>query len=161
VGRRALRLYESAWHCSAPRRASLVVAAIEGGSAQQTWCNVGRALEAAEALVEDGGAVAVCCDLAARPGPALQQLAGARSRRAAKKRVRKERPEDALPAAQVAQALDRARVYLLSRLDPSLVEDLDMVPITQPDELIRLVRQYPTCILLSNAPHAVVALEES
>ena len=160
VGRRALGLYESAWHCSAPRRASLVVAGIEGGSAQQTWCNVGRTLEAAEALVEDGGAVAVCCDLAARPGPALQQLAGARSRRAATKRVRKERPEDALPAAQLAQALDRVRVYLLSRLDPSLVEDLEIVPIAEPDELVRLARQHQSCILLSNASHAVVALQE-
>jgi len=161
VRRRARELYEAAWRCSVPRRASLVVAAIEGSSTQQTWANLGRALDAANSLAEDGGAVAVCCDLTAKPGAAMQRLVGARSREAALKKIRKERPEDALPAAQLARTLDRVRVYLLSRLDSALVEDLDVVPIGGPDELIRLARQHQTCILLSNAPYAVVGLEEN
>ncbi|MFH1266509.1 MAG: lactate racemase domain-containing protein, partial [Planctomycetota bacterium] len=61
VRRRAQRLYRAAWRSSAPRRASLVVATIEGGPSQQTWENVGRALAASGNLVEDGGAIAVCC----------------------------------------------------------------------------------------------------
>ena len=129
-----------------PRRASLVVAAIEGGDTEQTWENLGRALESADALVEDGGAIAVCCDLAAAPGPGVQSMAAARSRRSALKRIRKDRPADALPAAQLARALDRDKVYLLSRLDPAIVEELEMIPIADGDELVRLARRHRSCI---------------
>ena len=104
VHRRSRELYDAAWSCLVARRASLVVAAIEGSSVQQTWENLGRTLETAGTLVEDGGAIAVCCDLAAAPGPGVQRLAGARSREKALRHIRKDRPADALPAAQLAQA---------------------------------------------------------
>ena len=159
VRRRGRQLYNAAWSWTVARRASLVVAAIEGGHAQQTWDNFGRALDTARTLVEDGGAIAVCCELAAGPGPAVQHLAAARSRQSALRQIRKERPADALPAAQLARALEQDRVYLLSRLDPSLVEELDMIPLVHGGELARLVRQHRSCILLGNA-RAQVAVEE-
>ena len=59
----------------------------------------------------------------------MQRMAHASSREAALRQVGKERPADALPAAQLARALQQHKVYLLSRLDPSVVEDLDMVPV--------------------------------
>ncbi len=158
VWRRGRELYRAAWSCPAPHQASLVVAAVEGGSNQQDWQNFGRAVQAAATLVEDGGSIAVCCDLAAAPGPAMQRMIGASSRDAALKRIRKERPPDALPAAQLARALDRAKVYLLSGLDATTVEDLDMIHVAAPDELARLARQYESCILLANASHAIVTL---
>jgi nickel-dependent lactate racemase len=160
VGRQARRLYDAAWRSSVPGRASLVVAAIEGGADQQTWQNVGRALAAAAAVVEDGGAIALCCDLEARPGPAVQRLADAPARAKAMQWIRRQRPEDALSATLLAQALDRGPVYLLSRLDPSLVEALEIAPIVRADELCRLAGRHPSCILLANAPHAMVTLEE-
>ena len=159
VRREARRLYDAAWRCSVPRRASLVVAAIEGGTTQQTWDNVGRALSAAGELVEDGGAIAICCDLAGEPGPAIQRLAASPRRRDAIEWIRKERPRDALAAALLAQALDRVTVYLLSRLDPSLVEDLQIAPIAGVGELVRLIGRHESCILLANAPHATVTPE--
>ena len=160
VRRRSRELYAAAWSCLVARRASLVVAAIEGSRVQQTWENLGRTLETAGALVEEGGAIAVCCDLAAKPGPGVQRLAGARSRERALRHIRKDRPADALPAAQLAQALDRDRVYLLSGLDPALVEELEMTPIADGDELLRLARRHDSCILLANAPRAMVTVKE-
>lgn len=161
VHRRARELYETAWRCTVPHRARLVVAAIEGGADQQTWHNVGRAIAAAGALVEDGGAIAVCSDLASSPGPALQRLASAPTRQEALRQIRKEQPADALPAAQLAQVLERAKVYLLSRLDETLLEDLEIAPINESDELVRLAQRYDSCILLSNASRAMVAKAEA
>lgn len=155
------RLYEDAWRASVPRRARLVVAAIEGGPAQQTWHNLGAALELAGELVEDGGAIAVCCDLAAQPGAGIQRLVGARSRQQAIREIRKQRPDDLLPATQLAHALDRSDVYLLSGLEESIVEDLEMAPITNPQELVRLTQRFPSCILVSNAANAMVSAEET
>ena len=160
VRRRGRELYQAAWSWPVPRQASLVVAAIEGGSCQQTWQNFGRALDAAVALVEDGGSIAVCCELSTAPGPAMQRMMGARSRDAAMQRIRKERPPDALPAAQLARALDRGKVYLLSRLGASEVEELEMIHVAAPDELARLARRHESCILLANAPRAMVTLQD-
>ena len=157
VARRTRELYDAAWSGPVERRASLVVAAIEGDASQQTWENLGRALSAALRLVEDGGDVAVCCDLEAEPGPAVQQMAGEGSRPAALRKIAQQRPPDALPAAELARALDRGRVFLVSRLDPSLLEDLGAIPVVE-DELQRLARRHRSCILLSNAPRAVVAV---
>ncbi len=159
VRRQARRLYEAAWRWSVPRRASLVVAAIEGGATEQTWDNLGRALSAAGDLVEDGGAIVLCCDLAGEPGPAVQRLAASRGRSEAVEWIHKQRPVDALPAALLAWALERVTVYLLSKLDHSLVEDLEIAPIAGADELIRLIGRHESCILLANAPHAMVTLE--
>jgi len=160
VRRRSRRLFEAAWSWPVPRPASLVVAAVEGDSSQQTWQDFGRALDAAVAVVEDGGSIAVCCDLAEPPGAAVQRMVGARSRRAALRQIHKEHLLDALPAAQLARALDRGRVYLLSRLDPSLVDALDMIYVAAPDELARLARQHQSCILLANAPHVQVSVAQ-
>ena len=107
VRRRSETLRHAAWDWPVERQADLVVAAIEGGPGQQTWENLGRALQVAGSFVEEDGAIAVCCDLAASPGPAMQRLAGETSREAALRHVNKERPVDALAAAQLAHALDR------------------------------------------------------
>ncbi len=137
-------------------RAALVVAAIEGAPRQQTWENLGRALESASRLVEEDGAIAVCCDLAAAPGPALQQLVGAASRQQAMRQIRRDNLRDALPALQLARTLETSRVYLLSRLDVGLIEDLEMVPLEGPDELVRLTQRSNSCLVLANAAHAMV-----
>jgi len=158
VQRRGEELYQAAWNQSVPGRANLVVAAIEGDSRQQTWENLGRALDTAVDLAEDGGAIAVCCDLDAQPGPAVQQMVGARSREAALRRIRKQRPDDTLPAAQLARALDHGRVYLLSRLDPTLVEELEMIHVASGDELGRLARRHKSAIFLANAALATVTV---
>ncbi len=160
VRRRSRQLYREAWSWPVRRPAGLVVAAIEGDSSRQTWQEFGRALDAAVSVVEDGGSIAVCCELAEAPGAGMQRMAGARSRQAALRRIRKERPADALPAAQLARALDRGKVYLLSRLDPSLVDSLDMIHVEAPEELARLARRQKSCILLANAPQAEVKLQE-
>lgn len=152
--------FADAWQWTVPRRADLVVATIEGGPAEQTWENVGTALELARSLVVEGGAMAVCCGLTTAPGPGVQRLAGARSRPHVLRDLRKERPHDLLPATQLAHALDHGDVYLLSGLDPTLVEELEVAPIAGPGELIRLTQRYPSCILVSNAPHAMVSVRK-
>ena len=156
VRSRGQALYRDAWSWPLSHRAGLVIAGIEGGATQQTWENVGRALASAGHFVEEDGAIAVCCDLDTRLGPALQRLTTASSLESALRHIGKDRPADALPAAQIAHALQQNKVYLLSRLDPSIVEDLDIIPIATADELIRLARQYRSCTLISNAPYVTV-----
>ncbi len=157
VERRGHDVSEAAWSFQVPGRASLVVAAIEGGPEQQTWHNVGRALSAARQVVAEGGTIAVCCDVQTAPGPALQQLASADSPEDARREIAHQRPSDALVASQLIHALDNGRVYLLSRLEPEIVESLGVAPVANDAELVRLAARHETCILLGNAQHAFVA----
>ena len=160
VRRRGAELYDAAWTWLLPRRASLVVAAIEGAKLQQTWQNVGRALAAAIPLVEDGGAIALCCELEGEPGPAVQRLAEGPSREVALRRISEDWPEDTYAAVQMGAALEHGDLYLLSRLDESLVEQLEIAPLSKPQELARLVRRYDCCVVLGNAPYAHVTVAE-
>ncbi len=153
VQRRGRDLYRSAWSWPAADRASLVVAGIQGDAAQQTWANLGRTLHAAAQFAEEDGAIVVCSDLAERPGPAIRFMANADSPEAVLRHVDRHHSVDALPAAQLAHVLRSHRVYLLSRLDPSVVEDLDVIPVAKPEELNRLAQQHASCTVLSNAPY--------
>ncbi|MEN6405115.1 MAG: lactate racemase domain-containing protein [Thermoguttaceae bacterium] len=155
VRRRGRDLYAAAWHCESPVQADLVVAAIEGDARQQTWENLARALQTADALADEDGAIALCSELIEPPGPALQHLA-CKCSHDSPHHAHKERSADALPAALLANVLKRRQVYLLSRLDASVVEDLNIVPLADADELGRLAQQHRSCVLLSNAPYVSV-----
>jgi lactate racemase len=159
VRQRGQELYRAAWKCPVAQRAELVIAAIEGGATHQTWENLGRVLESAGRLVEDGGAIAVCCELAAAPGPAIQMLLAATEREAALRRIRRENPADLLPAIQLARTVESHRVYLLSRLDTELVEGLEMIPVESPGDIGRLARRRGSCLVVGNAVRAIVRVE--
>ena len=52
-------------------RVGLVVATLTGGTQAQTWANVGRALEAADGVLAEDGAIAICTNLEEKPGQSL------------------------------------------------------------------------------------------
>lgn len=157
----AQRLNESVWHQNLPVRPSLVVATIEGDAAAQSWDNVARALAAAESIVAENGAIALCCDLAEAPGPAVQALAGMDDRRRAIHEIRKVRPVDAAAALLLTRALARARVYLLSQLDEGVIEALDVAAVDAPDDIARLAARHKSCVVLAGAQHATANAAEN
>lgn len=159
VFRVGLSAYNSAWRCSVPRRASLVVASLTGNPEQQTWENVGRALAAASRVLAGGGAIALCTQLAVEPGPAVASLAQLDDLEAARKRIRREAETDALPATELVRAMEQGKVYLLSQLDESLVEDLGLAPMTEAEDVERLARRHESCIVLANAQYVVPSVK--
>jgi nickel-dependent lactate racemase len=144
----------AAWSFSVPQRARLVIASLEGGPAQQTWDGFARALLAALRVAEDDGTVAVCTDLARRPGPALSLLIGDLDLDKIEAKIGRKQRADALAATQLIDALRRVRVYLLSQLDREVVEDLGLGHIERPQEVANLCRRHASCILLANSQHA-------
>ena len=140
---RGRKLCEMAWRFPVARRASLVVATIEGDERQQSWSNFGRALLVASQAVSEDGAIVICSDLKAPlPAPRADSLPGSN------------------PLKTLKQVARRSRVYLLSSIDSAVVEDLGMAHIESTDEITRLSRQHESCILVSCAQHAVVATED-
>lgn len=157
----AKELLGQRWAFQLPQTAHLVIASVEGPPSQQTWRQIGRALASATQVVEDGGAILLCCDLGIsegdKPGPAVQWMADADELQDVLPAIQKNVPLDAVPAIHLARALTRAKVYLLSKLDDALVEDLHVVPIQEESEIAHLIEQHTSCVLVGNAQHAWLA----
>jgi nickel-dependent lactate racemase len=155
VFRQGRAAYDAAWSCSVPRRSSLVVASLSGGAPQQTWENLAQALAASSRVVAEGGAIALCTQLAAEPGPAVASLSQIDDLEMARKRIRRDAASDALAATELLQAMQQAKIYLLSQLDESLIEDLGIAPMTEPEDVARLAQRRESCIVLANAQFVV------
>lgn len=156
VRKASRRLYQETWTGAACRRASLVVAGIEGDVRQQTWENLGRALAVSGELADDNGEVVICCEITAEPGESVQRMATARERDWAMRQIGKHPATDALCAARLDAAQRRGRVYVLGGLPATLCEQLDITQISE-DELERLARRHASVTVLANAQWAVVA----
>ena len=157
VSRQGSRLCDDAWSYSVPAKASLVVATIEGDETEQSWENVARALATAAHALDEDGAVVICSALAEPFGPALQRLVGVDDLEAALCDIAREQPPDALVATELAGALERGKVYLLSRLDDEAVEGLGVLPVDERG-VSRLAGRHASCIVLANAPYAQVRM---
>lgn len=147
------------WSLRAAQRASLVVATIAGGPQEQTWDNVARALAAAERLVADGGAVAICSELGCPPGKSLGRLVGSTDFEIVERKARCDHADDSWPAWQLARALQRGPVYLLSRLEADTVEDMGLAPVADVEELVRLAGRHESCIVLDDSQYTLVTVD--
>lgn len=154
------RRFAEAWTFELPRRAQLVVAAVDGEGSSHSWDALARALASARRVVADAGVIAVCSALDARPGAALKDLRRTADPDLALRRIRRERSGDMPAAEQLARALGTGRVYLLSRLAPEFVEDLGIAPVSEPIEIERLAARSESCILLANAQHVIASASE-
>ena len=150
------RRFKAAWSVETPRKASLVIAAVSGRPGMQTWDNLGRALANARRAVAEEGAIALCTELNVAPGPAVASLGQTDDWEAVLRRIRRDCPPDALVAAEIIETAARARIYLLSQLDESTVEELGLAPISAPSDLKRLAGRHESCIVLANAQHVQV-----
>jgi nickel-dependent lactate racemase len=158
---RGRELCRQAWSVDVPGPVDLVVAAIEGDDEQQTWDNVGRAIAAAQRIVSENGAIAICTELAKPPGPGIRAVGAAENLEQAQRWLQKQRPLDAPVAHHWATALDHTRLYLLSRLDEQQVEDTGAAHVSNPGEIARLIEHTGSCVLLSNAQYVLPTTVES
>jgi hypothetical protein len=109
-------------------------------------------------LVDEGGAIVVCSDLNSPPGPAVGHLMGNSNWERLERAVRNDSAVDSVPAWLLARALQRGPVYFLSQLDDELVEEMGLAPVSSLDQLARLARQHPSCIVLDDSQYAVATV---
>ncbi len=158
VQRTALAKHAECWRRTAPSRADLVIAVVGGAEEQQTWRNVGRALAAARRVVADGGAIALCTQLAEPVGRSVGRLIGAADLNRVAKKIASDAAADSWTAHELLTAINRGPVYLMSRLDDDLVEELGLAPLHSTAELSRLAQRRKSCLLLEDAQQLDVTL---
>jgi hypothetical protein len=151
------RHWRDAWSFTLEEPAELVIAAIEGGTDQpakaQTWQQLGRALQVAQRLVTEGGAIALCCDTAQDPPLALRVLGEAEDYdHALQAMAEADMDQSDFPLARcMAAALRRASIYLLSPHDEEAIEELGLFHLADGADLSRLAGRFSSCIVLANA----------
>jgi nickel-dependent lactate racemase len=139
------------------KRAETVVISVDADAAGHSWDQIGSAVATARSLVKRGGKVIVLSELngaSSELSDGMQIVRSSGSPREALKPLRDLVPPDFLPATQIAQGADWARIYLLSRLDSGLVEDLFMTPLESEAEVSRLLALSESCAVIEGAQHA-------
>ena len=154
VLRRAKQLLAERWLVQLESRPEVVVAAVDCDAGGHGWNQIGEAVEAAHNLVARGGRIIVLSELSEPPGPGINLIRRCCSARDAIQLLRTFLPPDLIPATQLASSAYWARVYLLSQLDPQVVKGLFLVPLSGPEEAIRLLKGNQQCAFLSSAQHA-------
>ncbi len=164
VARQAEEKYREVWRCDSQVRGNLVIATIAGDAKQQTWQNVGRALAAAEGVLELGGCIAICSELAEKPGLALSQLfgneVGNEEWHVVAREIQQNPGSDSGPAMQLCRTLERGTVYLRSQLRPSIVESLGITPLESDSELEHLAQTLRPCVVLEEAQRLLPSVVE-
>jgi len=149
VAVQADRQFDRAWNAPITQKADLTIGAMSGH--KQSWENLVRAIHTASQAVDEGGAIAICCDLNAPPTAAFQMLASGEDPETQLRRIQTERPQDGLFAVLLLETLERHAIYLLSGLDTNVVEALGMTAVRSPEELTRLCQQHESVVILENA----------
>lgn len=154
---------DSAWKFTVPDRSEVVLASLSRDLGDgQTLDDLASALSSATAAVRQGGKVVLLTEVEDQIGPAFRALVEADDPRQGPSLLRKARPSDDLAAARmVALALAWADVYLVSRLDPDLVENLGILPLDQPSEARRILASATSLNVIASANRTIVRLEEA
>jgi nickel-dependent lactate racemase len=157
VFRTAVERLKCDWRVSARRRPELVVVAVEEDSGPRGWDQLAHALHAARNLVVKDGRIAVLSQLSAPLGEGLELIRSSRRPSDAMKPLREQMPPDLLAATSVARAVEWANVYLVSNLEPDLVEELFMVPISGETEFQRLVSGDEPMVVIRSGQHVAAS----
>jgi nickel-dependent lactate racemase len=160
VAQAATEKYRQVWSRPVAARGDLVIATITGPTGEQSWDNFARALTAAQSVLEPGGAIAICSELANAPGPSLRRLLGSGDYARLERKLQRDRFADSRTALLVCRALEQGPVYLHSQLDANVVEGLGLAPIESDAELLRLAKSYRCPVVLEDAHRLLPTLSE-
>lgn len=140
-----------------PPRAALVVASLDGGLQQQTWCNAARAAAAASQYVQPGGTIVLWTEIDAPPKPTMLSTS---DHSAADPEVLS--PSDDFPrwdaSVDSSRTLDRIaseyRLLIHAKLNEEAIEGMGVGSIATVEELIRLSQSFDDCGVLRAAQFA-------
>ncbi|MFN9719293.1 MAG: lactate racemase domain-containing protein [Planctomycetota bacterium] len=159
VMERGRELVNEIWRVSLEEPVDAIVLTVPGGT-PFGWKQLGQALEQASSMVLQGGRIIAIADLPEPQGPAAALLRRSQEPDELLKPLRREPTTDSIEIAQLIQAQRRARVYLLSRLSPEVVEELGMIPIASSEELRRLVATFTNCRIIPFANYSWCSVDD-
>ncbi len=151
---------DDAWRTET-RPAELTVALLDGGSAQQNWLGIARALYAATRSTCGHGSIVICTDANASVGPAFAKVRKSQGAAGAlTKSLENATSDDAIAAALVNAITDDKHIYLVSKMRPDVVESLGLGVLRSASELDRLIQQFPSTNIVGSIQHRNMVVVE-
>ncbi len=141
------------WRFTTNEPPELVLISVDSDASGHGWTQLATALETARSIVAKDGRIGDLTELNAPLTEGLQLIRDTRKPRDAMRPLREQSPPDLATATALAKAVEWANVYLLSRLDPDLVEDMFMVPLANTDEVQRLITGEDSIAIIASGQH--------
>ena len=138
-------------------RPELVVVSVTNDAGGHGWNQIGAAIATAGRIVARDGKILVLSDVNEPCGQGMEMLRQVESAADAIKPLRLETPLDLIPATQIATTVQRASVYLLSKLSGNLADELFMFSLSEPTEAVRLIEQTEGTVAIIEDAHNVHA----
>lgn len=159
-GKQLLRKF---WTCQVEERPDIVVAAIENNprANSDVWKQFGAVLNATRNLVAHDGKVLILTEMQPALGEGMQKIRHSQNRTDSLDELNAVVPHDFVVATQLLFSVDWSNVYLLSRFEESLVDDLLMTPIANTREAARLIDEHSTCVFIEAAQSVHTEIEDS
>ncbi len=151
VATQAQAQFQEIWQVEIVSRGELVIATLSGSAEHQSWQAIGRALTAAEAVLEPGGAIAIHSQISVPPQRALSQLFEGDDYDLIEREILRTLATDNGVALLLCRRLRKGPVFLISQLPAAVVEGLGITPLDSDDQLQRLIETHRPCVLLEDA----------
>ncbi len=170
VRRHSRRLSETVWKTRIAHRVPAVIATVGTPQRNTTWQEVTHAIERLAPIVDPGGAIVLCTDLADAPTDRLLDdprddargdTVASGVRHGAEASTDGCRSEENQCASALAELPRELRVYFVSQLPGDVVESTGMIPVSSHQELARLVSRFEGGLVVEDADRLVVELAET
>jgi len=149
------------WRFTTEEAPELVLISVDQDAFGHGWSQLASALETAKLIVAKDGKIGVLTELNAPLSEGLQLIRDSRKPRDAMRPLREQSPPDLAAATALAKSVEWANVYLLSNLDPDLVEDMFMVPLANTGEVQRLIGGQESIAIVASGQHVCAEAGEN
>ena len=140
----------------ADRLADLVIVSLGSDSEQQTWESAAHALQVADELVSNEGAVVLWTNIDQPIGKSLGRLLESDDFDQVAHDLIEDSGPEAWAAWQILHARERGSIFFHSQLNDEIIEELGLAPLHDLEELQRLVDRRETVIFVEEAQHRFV-----
>jgi nickel-dependent lactate racemase len=155
IRRAAARQQEAVWQITLKQPVETLIAAITSPQ-PLAWDEAARITARLLPLVKPEGSLLLCVEIHPELPPALQQWAASGLQDDILEEMKRANYPGWNIALTLSAAREHARLYLLSNLDATAVEDLGFTPLKHGEEVARLLEQGNTACLLHNADRVLV-----
>ncbi len=151
---------DARWRISVERPADTVVALVVGDPARQGFSDLASALACAARVVSARGKIILLCGARPSLGRGAEILCQADSPDTGLALLRRESPADVRAAFQWATAVQKASLYLLSKLPDETAEDLFATPLQNVRQVQRLLGTDGSCLVIEDADRTMATVAE-
>jgi nickel-dependent lactate racemase len=154
------KLLDARWKITVEKQADIVIAGISGPPERHDFAALARALAAASRVVKPGGSIILLTQANPSLGRGADIMRQMDEPEEALALMRKETPADHAAAFQWASAAKNTTIYLLSKLQTDVAEELFTIPLEHSGQVQKLLNGKGAYLFLADA-HKTLAVTEN